>query len=335
MAIVKIKRGQQEAVERLSLAEGELAVALDTGNLYVGATSGNIHVNPKGGTADQASKLSTPHNFSITGDGTAEAVKFDGTQDVTLNFVLSNIAELSAGSYTKVTVNEKGQVTAGQEKITIEDISDLTIGTEEGNVVAVGAGNKIAASLIPDLSTTYVNVSQLGVANGVATLGEDSKIPAAQLPSYVDDVVEAYTRTAGTPLSADWLSLTNEPVGQGTALTPSAGIIYVVLTEGEYVNKTYRWSGSTYVEISQSLALGDSASNAYPGDKGKIAYDHAMITDANPHNTTAEQVGAAPASHINTVASDSVSGHIKVDGTELTVQDGVLKILIVDGGTFE
>lgn len=51
MAVIQIKRGLQEAVTNLVLAQGELAVALDTGNVYIGGTSGNVHINPKGGKA--------------------------------------------------------------------------------------------------------------------------------------------------------------------------------------------------------------------------------------------------------------------------------------------
>ena len=68
MAVIQIKRGLQEAVTNLVLAPGELAVALDTGNVYIGTTTGNVHINPKGGTADQASKLSTPRQFSASGN---------------------------------------------------------------------------------------------------------------------------------------------------------------------------------------------------------------------------------------------------------------------------
>ena len=71
MAVIQIKRGLQEAVTNLVLAQGELAVALDTGNVYIGATSGNVHINPKGGTADTAAKLSTPRAFSVSGDASA------------------------------------------------------------------------------------------------------------------------------------------------------------------------------------------------------------------------------------------------------------------------
>ena len=81
-------------------------------------------------------------------------------------------------------------------------------------------------------------------------MGSDGKVPSSQLPSYVDDVIEAYIVSGATALSAGWLSKTDG----GSALTPETGVIYVVLTTGEYLNKTYRWSGTTYVEISSSPA---------------------------------------------------------------------------------
>lgn len=125
----------------------------------------------------------------------------------------------SAGTYTKVTVNTEGQVTAG---------------------------TTLSASDIPDISATYVPQTAVGAANGVASLGSDGKVPTAQLPSFVDDVVDAYIVSGATPLSAGWLSKTSG----GSALTPETDKIYVIVESGEYQNKTYRWSGSTYVEIS-------------------------------------------------------------------------------------
>src|SRR5690606_21735655 len=90
---------------------------------------------------------------------------------------------------------------------------------------------------------------------------------ASQLPSYVDDVLE-------------FDSLSDFPtVGED-------GKIYVTLD----TNLTYRWTGSDYIEISKSLALGETASTAYRGDRGKIAYDHSQ-TSGNPHNT---QIGDIP-----------------------------------------
>ena len=91
-----------------------------------------------------------------------------------------------------------------------------------------------------------VKRSEMGVASGVATLGTDGKVPSAQLPSYVDDVLE-YTNKASFPSKGE------------------TGKVYIA----QDTNVTYRWSGSAYVEISASLALGETSSTAYAGDKGK------------------------------------------------------------------
>lgn len=98
-----------------------------------------------------------------------------------------------------------------------------------------------------------VHSADVGVANGVAELDANGKVPSAQLPSYVDDVLEYASRSA-------------------FPATGETGKIYVALD----TNLTYRWSGSDYVEISPSLALGETSSTAYRGDRGKIAYDHSQ-----------------------------------------------------------
>ena len=111
-----------------------------------------------------------------------------------------------------------------------------------------------------DLKNSKLDASLKGVANGVAELDANGKVLTSQLPSFVDDVIEA----------------------ENFAVLPTegeTGKIYVTLDN----NKTYRWSGSAYVEISASLALGETDSTAYRGDRGKVAYDHA--TDANKINS--------------------------------------------------
>lgn len=82
--------------------------------------------------------------------------------------------------------------------------------------------------------------------------------------------------TGATALGADWLSKTSG----GAALTPESDKIYVILSEGEYQNKTYRWSGTTYAVIGNDLAIGETASTAYRGDRGKTAYDHSQSVHA-------------------------------------------------------
>lgn len=126
-----------------------------------------------------------------------------------------------------------------------------------------------------------INSTEKGTANGVATLDSNGHVLASQLPSSVDEIVEI------TDLSG----------------TGESGKIYVNTTD----NKTYRWSGSSFVEISASLALGETASTAYYGDKGKTAYDHSQITSGNPHGTTADQVGAPNKNGTNATGTWGIS----------------------------
>lgn len=123
-----------------------------------------------------------------------------------------------------------------------------------------------------------IPASQKGAASGVAELDSSGKVPSVQLPSYVDDVVEFASRDSFPATGED-------------------GKIYIA----EDTNLTYRWSGTQYVEISPSLALGETSSTAYRGDRGKTAYDHSQTT-GNPHGTTAAEVGARPDTWMPTAA---------------------------------
>ena len=95
----------------------------------------------------------------------------------------------------------------------------------------------------------------------------NGQVPASQLPSYVDDILE-YPNLLSFPSEGE------------------SGKLYVDL---EY-NLTYRWAGSIYVEVGKSIALGETDSTAYRGDRGKTAYDHSLLKD-NPHSVTKSQVG--------------------------------------------
>lgn len=132
--------------------------------------------------------------------------------------------------------------------------------------------------LIGDTSELNSKVQQFinskGAPNGLASLNESGIIPSAQLPSYVDDVIEVDT-------------FSNLPD------TGESGKIYIV----QDTNLTYRWSGTDYVEISKSLALGETSSTAYSGDKGKATTDKLnripdkLITDTvNVNQSTTEAV---------------------------------------------
>lgn len=130
-----------------------------------------------------------------------------------------------------------------------------------------------------------------GTANGVAELDANGKVPSSQLPSFVDDTIEGYL------YNSKWYKESTHT----TEIAGETGKIYVELS----TNKTYRWSGSAFIEISASLALGETSSTAYRGDRGKIAYDHSQSTHARTDATKTE--------------ASSTNGNIKINGTETKV----------------
>ena len=126
---------------------------------------------------------------------------------------------------------------------------------------------------LDELDETKIDKAVIGQPGGVAELDDTGHVPASQLPSYVDDVQE-YPSRSGFPATGE------------------AGKIYVATD----TNLTYRWTGSGYVEISPSLALGETSATAYRGDRGKAAYDHSQIKSGNPHGTTFASLPDKPSS---------------------------------------
>lgn len=127
-------------------------------------------------------------------------------------------------------------------------------------------------------------------------------IPANQLPSFVDDVLE-YNSLASFPL-----------VGE-------ASKIYIAID----TNKIYRWSSTQYVEISEGgVALGETAATAYRGDRGKIAYDHSL-SQGNPHNTTTSEIVEGVNKYFTDVRvrNTIVSGLVKTDSSNVSSTDSV------------
>ena len=123
-------------------------------------------------------------------------------------------------------------------------------------------------------------------ANGIASLDENGKVPSAQLPSYVDDVIEGYLSEGKFYKEG----------AHTTEITGESGKIYVDLTS----SKTYRWSGTAYAVISETIALGETSSTAYRGDRGKTAYDHSLKTSGNPHKVTKSDVGLGNVPNVTT-----------------------------------
>lgn len=163
--------------------------------------------------------------------------------------------------------------------------------------------------LIGDTSELNSKVQQFinskGAPNGLASLNESGIIPSAQLPSYVDDVIEVDT-------------FSNLP---GTG---ESGKIYIV----QDTNLTYRWSGTGYVEISKSLALGETSSTAYPGDKGKATTDklnktsNKVVVGPVTVNPSTDKIVLKYQTHFTSTNSDSEDSHTINAAT--TSQAGVM-----------
>ena len=160
--------------------------------------------------------------------------------------------------------------------------------------------------------SNYLLASTKGVANGVAELDANGLVPSSQLPSYVDDVLE-YANRSSFPSTGE------------------SGKIYVALD----TNLTYRWTGSTYTEISPSLALGETSSTAYRGDRGATAYSHA--TDQY-RLTTAQSSGfykfsTTSEGHVGSVTAVSASDLTSLIGNSTYAPYNSAGYLPLSGGT--
>ena len=176
----------------------------------------------------------------------------------------------SGTTHTHGSITKDGKIGTASDKLVITTTGGAlttkttTVGGDkqpiylkEGTPTAIG----ITLGTIASKSTEdYLASSLRGTNNGVASLDASGLVPSSQLPSYVDDVLEYETKSSFPS------------TGEG-------GKIYVDIS----TNLTYRWSGSAYVEISKSLALGETSSTAYAGDKGKT-----LATNLSNHtgNTT-------------------------------------------------
>lgn len=160
-----------------SVAKGTDTVTINAdGTMSIGKAS-------TAGAADTAAALQTGRTIALSGDATGASAAFDGTANVTIPVVLAK-SGVTAGTFTKVTVNAKGLVTSG-EALVASDIPSLTLskitdagtaaaantGIAEGNVPILGAGGKLNEAVIPAIAITDTYV----VDSQAAMLGLDAQ----------------------------------------------------------------------------------------------------------------------------------------------------------------
>lgn len=169
--------------------------------------------------------------------------------------------------------------------------AQVGLGNVENKSSATIRGEITKSNVTTALGYTPLNQTLKGANNGLAELDANGKVPSSQLPSYVDDVIEGYF----------YNNKFYKETAHTTEIIGETGKIYIDLS----TNKTYRWSGSAFVVVSETLALGETSSTAYRGDKGKIAYNHSQSTHARTDATKVE--------------ASTTNGNIIINGTETTV----------------
>lgn len=195
----------------------------------------------------------------------------------------------------------------------LDDKIDKEIADREAEIDRIenkfdGVTDELEAALQKEIEdrkagdTTITNslnafISTKGQPGGLAELDSTGKVPAAQLPSYVDDVLE-YSTKAQFPQTGE------------------TGKIYV----SKDTNLTYRWTGTQYLEISQSLALGETPSTAYPGDKGKANRDalNSMPTKLTSYLTPTTSTGELVKINYKYAAKDGLNyGPLQDDNIDI------------------
>lgn len=312
IARVKFIRDKEPNIKALTaenkVLDGALYVATDTGTLWMGISSSSL--------IQIKDNINTNTTYNLTKSGSTITLRgSDGsTFNVTdSNTVYGNATASAAGLMSAADKAKLDGVAAGSNRVTI----DAELSTTSTNPVQ----NKVIKSALDGKSNTghthddrYYTESEINTKlNAKAnsshthtktqitdfptsmpasdvyawakaaskpsyTIGEVSgnlaasrisgTISAANLPSYVDDVLE-YASLSKFPTAGE------------------SGKIYTALD----TNKIYRWSGSAYVVISETVALGTTHSSAGYGDESRAAYNHSTKTSGNPHHVTKTDVG--------------------------------------------
>ena len=168
---------------------------------------------------------------------------------------------------------------------------DVGLNNVENKSSATIRGEITSNNVTNALGFTPLNSNLKGTNNGIAELDSSGKVPSTQLPSYVDDVLE-YNYNTDFP-----------SVGE-------TGKIYIATS----TNKTYRWSGSAYVEISASLALGTTSSTAFRGDYGNVAYQHAVTNKGSQFASGLYKITTNEEGHVT-----AATAVVKADITKLGI----------------
>lgn len=325
IARVKFIRDKEPNIKALTaenkVLDGALYVATDTGTLWMGISSSSL--------IQIKDNINTNTTYNLTKSGSTITLRgSDGsTFNVTdSNTVYGNATTSAAGLMSAADKTKLDSVAAGSNHVTVDaELSSTSTNPVQNKIIKSALDGKsntghthddryyteseintkldakansshthtkaqitdfptsMPASDVPAWAKAASKPSYTinEVSGNLAASRISGTINAANLPSYVDDVLEGYLN------GGKFYSTKNSSGAYSGEIKAEAGKIYVDLSN----NKTYRWSGSAYVVISETIALGTTHSTAGYGDESRAAYNHSTKTSGNPHHVTKADVG--------------------------------------------
>ncbi|MFI3167145.1 MAG: hypothetical protein R3Y32_03405 [Bacillota bacterium] len=219
---------------------GAIWLNTTTQQLYVlfasDTTATWIEIPNVSGTIDKANQLATARTFTFDGAVVSNSKSFDGSGNVTFTLVLAG-SGVTAGTYTKLTVNDKGIVTSATT-LTAADIPDLTlskitdagtaaskdVGTESGNVPILGSDGKLDTSVIPSVAMTDVHV----VASETAMLALEAQQGDVAVRT---DQSKTYILATNTPATLDSWVLLQTPADSVISVNGKTGAVTLTTSD--------------------------------------------------------------------------------------------------------
>lgn len=289
MALVNFKQSTEAKIKSAPMADGTFYVSTDTNKLFLDVSNKRVEISANTNTTYTLTKsgntitlnASDGTKYNITdanttyGDATtvasglmsaADKAKLDGVAAQANKVVVD--ASLSDSSTNpvqnkviKAALDGKAPSTHTHSITQVSGLNDALAGKAPTSHTHTTAQVSGLDSALAGKANAAHNHDAANITSGVLNVDRVPSIPTtkltgiinqANLPSYVDDVLEFANKTA-FPAKGE------------------SGKIYV----DQATNLTYRWGGTAYVEISPSLALGTTSSTAFRGDYGNTAYQHA------------------------------------------------------------
>ena len=265
-------------------------------NIFIRTKTDHVFDSSGNTLTSKLSTLSTGLSFTVilSGDvtGTANRSPSANSGNVEIETTIENDSHYHSGSTVSVETASRAIISDSEGYLNTSEVTATELSYVHG-----------VTSAIQTQLNNKVSTSQIGAANGVAPLDSSSKVPAAYLPSFVDDVIEFYVEEGTITTGTD--NETSEPYlvqsGNRDNIILETSKIYVNV----YNNRVYRWSGTTLVQINDGVVLGTTAATAYRGDYGNTAYQHSQSAHARTDATA--------------VSSSATNGSINIDGTDTVV----------------